>query len=256
MSQDLLTAFGQQLYVDAVPKASDGPDMGVERAERNLRDSISTGSLHPGQRLSEVRLAKEYGLSRGPIREALRRLERERLVTAVPNRGTFVTRLTIGEFIETLEIRVLLEPFALEQAVIPRIDPLAVRLQAVLNEMADRCQRDDLAALPGLHARFHGAFYEHSKNKALEATWRGLEASVELRLQGRVETQDEAVALLETHTTLTRVIVEGGISEGRRALVNHLRDAASKIDVPFLPYSQRVLRDVEEQADRAVEKGT
>lgn len=225
-------------------RVEETPDIGVERAERNLRQGILLGTIRQGQRLSEVRLSKEYGLSRGPIREALRRLERERLVTAVPNRGTFVTRITRIQVVETLEMRALLEPFAFEAAMSPRFDALAVRLQSVLNEMAARREQGDIAAFASLHGRFHACFYEGARNDALLASWRLLEAPLELHVLARVRSIADASALLDAHVELAQSLMQGSVASGRRLLLEHIRDAAEQIDVPFLPHCTNVLDEL------------
>lgn len=233
-------------------RAEETAEIGVERAERNLRERILLGALPQGHRLSEVRLAKEYGLSRGPVREALRRLERERLVTAVPNRGTFVTRITETTVVEVLEMRALLEPFAFEQAISPRFDALAVGLQGVLNEMAARRDKGDYAAFAGLHGRFHACFYELARNDALLSSWRLLEAPLELHVLSRVKSDEDAEAMLASHTELTEALMQRSVADGRELLLGHVREAAKALDVPFLPHAAHALggpQDIDEQGE-------
>lgn len=81
-----------------------------------VREAIMSGEYPPGSALGEVDLAERFGVSRGPVREALIQLEREYLVRSYPNRGVFVSALTESEFEERLQLRVTLEPLALEAA--------------------------------------------------------------------------------------------------------------------------------------------
>jgi DNA-binding GntR family transcriptional regulator len=100
-----------------------------------LRDLIVDGDLAPGDRLNEVRLAAELGVSRTPLREALSRLAAEGAVTAVPRIGFFVKPLSAEEFEQIYPIRALLEPEALRLAGIPPKKGLE-RLAALDRKMA------------------------------------------------------------------------------------------------------------------------
>ncbi|MBL8234671.1 MAG: GntR family transcriptional regulator [Bryobacterales bacterium] len=82
----------------------------------SLREAIMGGEYEPGSPLGEIELADRFGVSRGPVREALVKLEREYLVRSYPNRGFFVATLTEQEFDERIWLRTVLEPIALKNA--------------------------------------------------------------------------------------------------------------------------------------------
>ena len=108
-------------------------EIGNKRGEKGpsiadrLSVSITAGRFTPGQRLVEAELTAELGSSRGPVREALRKLEADGLVELVPNRGAIVRRLSLREAIELFEIRTELEALAARKAA---------------ENMADACVRD------------------------------------------------------------------------------------------------------------------
>ncbi len=79
-----------------------------------LRVRVITGELKPGQRLNETKLASDFGVSRGPLREALRILENERLVKNYPRKGTYVTKLTSKDFEEVYRSREMIECYAID----------------------------------------------------------------------------------------------------------------------------------------------
>jgi DNA-binding GntR family transcriptional regulator len=93
-----------------------------ELVRDRLREAIYSGKLQPGEQLRQEELAERYGISRIPVREALRQLEAEGLVTRKPNRGAVVAALSIQEVIEMLDIRIGLECRALILAVPSMID--------------------------------------------------------------------------------------------------------------------------------------
>jgi DNA-binding GntR family transcriptional regulator len=79
-----------------------------------LRDEIITGELRPGEKLNEVTLAMKLGISRPPLREAFRILEKDHMVVNIPRRGTYVTELSIKDFIEVSQVREMVECFAID----------------------------------------------------------------------------------------------------------------------------------------------
>jgi len=118
------------------------------------------GDYPPGSPLGEVELAERFGVSRGPVREALIQLEREYLVKSFPNRGCFVTTLSEQEFDEIVRLRSVLEPIALQHA----------RDRASSRDIADLRRR--LRDLGRLAARrdqraYIGKDYEETKGRPL-----------------------------------------------------------------------------------------
>src|SRR5262245_8699029 len=83
----------------------------------SLRSAIVSGALPAGSALNQDRIAAEYGVSHIPVREAVRRLQAEGLVTYLPRRGAFVTELSAAEYLEIMEMREALETLALRKAI-------------------------------------------------------------------------------------------------------------------------------------------
>src|SRR3990172_9229267 len=113
------------------PKRALSDDVGVR-----LREGISSGQLSPGKRLSEKLLAEMMGVSRGPIREALTRLEREGLVVKQPNKGAFVARLSREDLDEVYSLRLALERLAVQQAIRNAEPKHLADMQAIVDVMA------------------------------------------------------------------------------------------------------------------------
>ena len=81
-----------------------------------LRQAILRGEMEPGERLMEIQLAEKLGVSRTPIREAMRKLEQEGLVVMIPRRGAQVANITEKDLNDVLEVRIALENVAIEKA--------------------------------------------------------------------------------------------------------------------------------------------
>jgi DNA-binding GntR family transcriptional regulator len=129
-----------------------------------LRERIVKGDILPGNRLQDVQLAGELGVSRTPIREALLRLEREGLVESDPNRGFFVAQLSRKEVLETYPIVWALECLALETAE-PPTSPQIQALRQINEEMAataDPLHRQEL------DSRWHQTLLESCPNERLK----------------------------------------------------------------------------------------
>jgi DNA-binding GntR family transcriptional regulator len=98
-----------------MPAADHGLVSSVDLAKRRLREAITAGEFAPGDRLIEANLARHFGMSRGPIRDALRDLAAEGLVVLRRNRGAVVTQITVEDVLEVYAMRSVLGPLALRQ---------------------------------------------------------------------------------------------------------------------------------------------
>jgi len=171
-------------------------------AYSTLRSGILGGRYGPGDRLGEIEVAAEIGLSRTPVREALRRLGSQGLVDLLPNRGARVRTWTVDDLEQTYELRAVLEGLGARRAA-PRITPEDV---AELDRLADDmigCDPslghrptgdfDDLAAL---NARFHAVIVAASGSGQLAVTLTGL---VQLPLVMRTYRRYTPQALARSH---------------------------------------------------------
>src|SRR3954449_7418879 len=113
----------------------------ADRAYVAIRDRLIMLDIRPGDPIDDDELAKALGVGRTPVREALKRLEGDRLVVSYPRRGTFATGMDIADLAHVSEIRVLLEPLAARRAAerAPRV------VRAELDELAARVQEIDIA---------------------------------------------------------------------------------------------------------------
>ena len=134
---------------------------------RAIRDDIIRGEFRSGQRLTEDTLAERYGVSRVPVREALRTLEAEGFAWSRPYAGTFVAELTEAEAADLLEIRALLEPMCAGRAAVRRTPEQLGRLKE-LTSLGQEAVRDGrLGELARLNSRFHEVLAEASGSALL-----------------------------------------------------------------------------------------
>lgn len=128
-----------------------------------LRTDLASGFLAPGDQIVQERLAERYGVSRAPLREALRLLESEGLVTHEPHRGYFVTSLSVADLHEVYRLRTLLEAEAITGAV-PHLSPADIdRIEALADAIDEASGRADLASVTEANRRLHFAIFEASQ---------------------------------------------------------------------------------------------
>jgi DNA-binding GntR family transcriptional regulator len=159
-------------------QAAPGPDIGAagptslaDRAYEAIQDRLVRLDIRPGAPISEEELCASLGLSRTPVREALKRLERDRLVVAYPRRGTFATEINVTDLRHIFEVRELIEPAGAASAArhaTARDRGEFRALAAELNGMAwPEAAPDELMVLD---MRVHRAVYSATHNPYLEDT--------------------------------------------------------------------------------------
>jgi len=134
-----------------------------------LRDRISTGILAPGDRLLLKPISEEFGCSEIPVREALRALQSEGLITVIPHTGAFVSAPNIEELVELTEVRSILEPEATVAAA-PHIDAgMIATLRGMLAEMRTLSDQNAAQDYGRLNRRFHTFILDKTPNQKMAA---------------------------------------------------------------------------------------
>lgn len=147
-----------------------------EQAFRQLRDAIIRGALPAGSKISERGLAARFGMSAQPVREALRRLEREGLVVTLPRSGTVVAEVGPGQLAELGRIRAALEGVAAALAA-ERLDAAGLAaLAALLRRMEAGTEARDSAALDAANEEFHALIHAAAGNAFLTRSLTSLRA--------------------------------------------------------------------------------
>jgi DNA-binding GntR family transcriptional regulator len=200
-----------------------------------IREAIVDGRLEPGRRLKEEELARELGISRTPIREALLMLQAEGLVDAIPNRGAMVTVHTPEDLDDLYQLRALLEGYAARRAA-SRISDAQVETLRKSCERFDLLDPDtDLRGVVRENMLFHSAIFEAAGSSRLESMVRRV---VELPLvyksyiwyspdQQRISVhyhRQIANALAARDAERAELIMKEHIFEARDLLVAHLRE--------------------------------
>jgi len=135
---------------------------------RLIEESLLAGELRPGDRIVEAELARRAGISRGPVREAIRQLVGEGILVSYPSRGTFVTQWTPRAVEEAYTLRAVLERFTIQEAA-KRITPEEIaQLQATVDGMNRSARLNDTSTLIRLDVQFHEQLYRLSGHSLLQ----------------------------------------------------------------------------------------
>jgi DNA-binding GntR family transcriptional regulator len=195
-----------------------------------LSDAIRDGRFAPGQRLVEADLTRELGVSRGPVREAFRRLAAEGLIEIVPHRGALVRRLCRAEAIELFEIRTELEGYAARRAAERCADPcVRERFRAATAPIWATSARHSTAAYIAENQRFHAAVIDASGNGTLAALHWRLQLSLILAQIGGALGSEAIAASLDEHRAVATAILAGDPAAAERTMRAHLRRADALI---------------------------
>ena len=202
-------------------RSRDG-DAGARIAE-GVRSGIITGAFPPGTRIRQEDLAAQFGASRVPVREALRQLEYEGLVTVVANAGAWVARLTLAECEEIYRMRERLEPLLLRYS-FPGLGEAEIEHLA---ELAQRISRvgDDTDAFLALDREFHLASYARAHTSQLEPLVRTLWNTTAPYRRAYVASWDPDARRIahEEHHLIVAALRDGDIEEAERVLSSHIR---------------------------------
>ena len=134
---------------------------------KKLRKAILTGNLKPGERLMEIHLAEKLGVSRTPIREAIRKLELEGLVQMIPRRGAVVTEITEKSMKDVLEVRRALDVLSVELACDRITGEEKEMLRKACQDFEDATKTGNLKEIAEQDVAFHDIIVEATRNSKL-----------------------------------------------------------------------------------------
>lgn len=194
-----------------------------------IRGAIHDGSLKGGAPLVERRIAEDMGISRAPVREALRQLEEEGLVVNIPFKGWYVTEVSPKAMAEIVSLRRVVEAFAAERAA-ELAKPADVRsLQRLHANMEAAAQQDDADEVLELHLRFHGRFYELAGHDLLRQVWTTMEGQLRLYLRLHQLTYDTLPHYAEAHRPIVDALAARDVEALKAAVTEHLGEHTDQL---------------------------
>lgn len=203
-----------------------GRELAPEQVTNRLREAIATGVLRPGERLNQADLAGRLGVSRMPVREALRRLEAEGLVTMQPYKGATVAGLSVAELQEIYEMRMALEVLALDRSLANMDDAHLAAMEALLRRMDDET---DGAAWLRANVEFHDLLYARADRPLLLETIQNLRVKSDRFLRLFAAKRDRTSHAQEEHWAIFHALRQGDAGAAGRLLQGHLQSTVTSL---------------------------
>ena len=186
------------------------------------RQAILKGEMEPGERLMEIQLAKKLGVSRTPIREAIRKLELEGLVIMIPRRGAEVAGITEKALRDVLEVRRSLEELAIELAVARMKEDDIKALEAARIEFREALNTNDMIRIAQADEKFHDVIYAGTYNDKLVQLLNNLRDQIyRYRLEYIKDVGKRQLILIE-HENILNAVKTRNLELGRRAMREHI----------------------------------
>ncbi len=195
-----------------------------------LRAAILSGALAPGQQLVEAALAEQFGVSRGPLREAIRQLIGEGLLVTIPYTGTYVTGISVEDVREIYSFRTALETFAFELAWPRRgqgFGPELARRHALLTAAIDA--GDDPASILA-ELDLHGLVYEATGHRLLRNAWDGLRGRLQLYWAAHHRAHGIRGPKRDAHDSYVAAATGASLDAMRDEICDHMRRGAAQTE--------------------------
>lgn len=189
-----------------------------------LREAIVSGVLEPGERLMEIQLAEEMGVSRTPVREAIRKLELEGFVVMIPRKGAYVAGVSYKDVKDVFEIRASLESLAAGLAAEKITDEELEQMERVLHYEREP---DTLEEMVQSDVDFHALLYKASRNERLIGILGNLREQIQrfrttsLAVPGRVK------YAIQEHRDIADAVARHDLEEAQSLAYSHIENAVN-----------------------------
>ena len=189
---------------------------------KTLRQAILKGELEPGERLMEIQLAERLGVSRTPIREAIRKLELEGLVLMIPRKGAEVARISESNLRDVLEVRRSLEELAIDLACQRMTEEELEELKVTQEKFSLAIKSGDAMQIAETDERYHEIIYLSTKNERLVQILNNLrEQMYRYRLE-YIKDEDKRQILLIEHEHILKALSLRHVQEAKQAVREHI----------------------------------
>jgi DNA-binding GntR family transcriptional regulator len=194
-----------------------------------IKKEILSGSISPGSRVLEGRLAKQVNVSRTPVREALHVLEMEGFLESFPRVGYRVRQITWMEAIEINEIRAVLEPLAVKKAIESDDQSYIDELEEVLKKTEKAARQNQINSFLQYDAEFDEIIVQASGMKTLVDVWATLRHRLKLYRMGAQDSLETMMRSIKGHCKILECLKAKDKEGVNRAIIEHLEDSKQDI---------------------------
>lgn len=205
---------------------------------RKLRNAISHGELAPGAQLAEAELARELGVSRGPLREAMQRLTQEGLLLSIRNRGLFVIELTEDDVRDVYVARTAVERAAAAQVLLGDRPAARARLLPAIEGMARASARQDVEGISRADLEFHEVLVGLSESSRLIRMHQTLLTETQMCVKALGGAYPDSDIRVPEHQEIADAIGDGQSERVDLLIIAHMDDAVGRL-APQFPSAAR-----------------
>jgi DNA-binding GntR family transcriptional regulator len=192
----------------------------------SLREAIISGLLRPNERLMEIQLAEELGVSRTPVREAIRKLELEGFVVMVPRKGAYVAGVSLKDITDVFEVRASLEALACGLAAERITDEELENLERLLAQFAESGEVPEFVESD---TGFHDHLYRCSRNTRLVQMLNNLRDEIQRFRAVSLGNPGRTRVALEEHRRIVEAVAERNISKAQHYAWEHIEKAENTL---------------------------
>ena len=200
-----------------------------EMVGETLKQEILDLRLKPGQMISENDVCDRFGVSRTPVREALRQIVSDGLADEIPNKGVFVRRLTARDVDELCELRVLIEGYAIRTGYAQCGDAQRAQLESLIKAMEQAHARDDAEQYIQLDSQMHMLFVEQCGNRLIQDMYKRAYWMVQRFRVYSLKSKDRFQKSLAEHQHIVSCILNGDCEGAVQYDKTHLEQAKETI---------------------------
>jgi len=191
-----------------------------------LREAILRGDLKPGERLMEIQLANKLGVSRTPIREAIRMLEQEGLAVTMPRKGAEVAKMTLKGMEDVLEIRAALDELACQLACQRITEEQLQRLEQKKKDFELSLKTANVKKIAEADVNFHDIIYEATGNPKLVFMLNNLREQVYRYRVEYLKKSENYPVLIKEHEAIYQSLMEHSMENATLAIREHVENQA------------------------------
>lgn len=196
---------------------------------RTLRQAILTGDMKPGERLLEIQLANKLGVSRTPIREAIRMLELEGLVVMVPRRGAQVAQITEKSMSDVLEVRCALDELAVELACNRITEEEKEEMRVACDAFEKATLTKEVHVIAKADVEFHDIIFKVAGNPRLTQMVNNLAEQMYRYRFEYIKDESQHPMLVEEHRKICENISKGDVAASKAAIKEHIENQERSI---------------------------
>ena len=199
-----------------------------------LREAILQGKLEPGERLMEIALAEQLGVSRTPIREAIRKQELEGLVTNIPRKGAMVAEITLKDLRDVLEVRRNLENLAVKLACEKATPEDIAELKQLHLNFKDTVDKGHLTAVTEADVKFHDKIYQITDNKRLIQILNNLREQMYRYRFEYIKDEINRGVLIDEHAMIIEAIENKDVEKAKKYSELHIDNQEKTIEAKII----------------------